>query len=279
VNLGCGTRFHPRWINLDISPQSADVIQADFSRSIPLETDSVDVVYHAAVIEHIRRSDAHAFLAECRRILRTNGVLRVGFPDLETIVRIYLEKLSLALAGDADAKADYNWIMLELVDQMVREQSGGEMLAFLRQTSIPNEEFIIGRIGDEGRHLIDMLKKSGEATAVVDSVSPRPRAKLDSIGTKIRTRLARMLMRDDDLRALALGRFRLGGEVHQWMYDRFSISELLNAAGFINADFHTARTSGIPGWANFYLDVTPDGRIVKPDLLFAEARKVEPQIA
>ena len=85
LNLGCGSRYHPDWINIDIVPHGPEVIQHDLSRGIPLPDASCDVVYHTAVLEHMRRSDAAAFLAECYRVLKPGGIVRVGVPDLERI--------------------------------------------------------------------------------------------------------------------------------------------------------------------------------------------------
>jgi hypothetical protein len=56
------------------------------------------------------------------------------------------------------------------------------------------------------------------------------------------------------------------------MYDRFSLAELLQAAGFNNPRATTAFDSVIPHWGEFGLDA--DGSFVrKPDSLFMEAFK------
>src|SRR5262245_53318777 len=117
VNLGCGKRYHPDWINIDIVPQGPHVISHDLSRDIPLPTGSCDVVYHSAALEHMRCPDARRFLEECWRILRPGGILRVAVPDLEKICRLYLEKLHAACNGAAGADDDYDWMLLEMYDQ------------------------------------------------------------------------------------------------------------------------------------------------------------------
>src|SRR5262249_15085538 len=76
----------------------------------------------------------------------------------------------------------------------------------------------------------------------------------------------------DEYRLLDVARFRSRGEVHQWMYDRFSLSQLLESCGFKNPVVRTAFESAIPGWSAFKLD--EEGGIVrKPDSLFMEAVK------
>ncbi|MDQ7834342.1 MAG: hypothetical protein RDU24_03075 [Humidesulfovibrio sp.] len=74
----------------------------------------------------------------------------------------------------------------------------------------------------------------------------------------------------DESDLLAIGRFRRGGEVHHWMYDRLSLGRLLGAAGFAGVCVCAAHESAIPDFARHHLDVTLDGRVRKPDSLFME---------
>jgi len=279
LNLGCGHRFHPDWINIDIVAHDPRVIQHDLASGIPLPDSSCDVVYSAAVFEHIRRADAPAFLHECFRVLKPGGIIRIGVPDLEQLCRLYLEKLALAVAGDQDAAHDYNWIVLELYDQTVREQSGGEMLAYLRQAPLPNEAFVYARIGEEGRELVNALRRSSlppqPSAAQPVSLLRRLRRRLVDFPAAIQGRLLVRWLGNDWQRALSIGRFRLAGEVHQWMYDRYSLARLLQLAGFRDPIVQNAASSQIPQWDNFHLDSFSDGTVIKPDLFFIEAVKPE----
>lgn len=266
LNLGCGGRYHPEWTNIDIAPQSKEVMQYDLSRGIPFPDASCDVVYHAAVFEHLRRPDAAAYLKECFRVLQPGGIVRIGVPDLEKICRLYLSKLEAASNGDPAAAFDYDWIMLELFDQTVREKSGGEMLDYLRQDPLPNEAFVYERIGEEGRQLIKTLRNR--------PVYPQKGSlSLSNFLNKLKKGMLSRLLGKKNKKALEIGRFRLAGEVHQWMYDRYSLSKLLMQAGFRNPQLQSASTSQIPNWTNFNLDTLPDGTIIKPDLFFMEAVK------
>lgn len=247
VNVGCGGRIHPDWVNIDIESTRPGVIAHDISRSLPMETGSCDAVYHSAVLEHIRPQDAGRLLAECHRVLKPGGILRIGVPDLETIARLYLEKLDQAAAGSTEAEADYDWMLLELLDQAVRERSGGQMLHYLAQQPMPNEAFVKERIGVEGEEIVETIRRSPEVMAS----KPEPAT--------------------PDERALAIGKFRLGGEVHQWMYDRFSLARLLRRTGFEDIRQVNQRESRIAGWETYHLEVTADGRLIKPDLLVMEA--------
>jgi predicted SAM-dependent methyltransferase len=269
LNLGCGERFHADWINIDLVPRGPGVLAHDLSTGIPFAEASVDAVYNAAVLEHIRRNDVPNFLREIYRVLKPGGIVRIGVPDLETICRLYLQKLASALAGEQGAAQDYDWLMIEMLDQMVREKSGGEMLDYLRQNPLANEQFVYHRIGNEGRELVKNLR--GE---------PLGRRffhyrELCSALRKLRGRLLMLLAGRSAARAFALGTFRLSGEVHQWMYDRFSLGRALQAAGFFQPITRAANESAIPDWLRFHLDANPDGTVIKPDLFFMEAVKPE----
>ncbi len=132
LNIGCGQSPTEGWFNYDNSPavwlarsrlltallgrtrlldehsiafaefcRGHDVRYANAAARIPHETGSVDAIYSSHMMEHLDRSEARAFLAECLRVLRPGGVLRLAVPDLRNNVRLYLED------NDADAFVDY----------------------------------------------------------------------------------------------------------------------------------------------------------------------------
>lgn len=277
LNLGCGNHYNRDWINMDISPGGPGVIACDLSRGIPAEDDSFDVVYHSHVIEHFRREDATGFMKECHRVLKPGGILRVATPDLEQICRIYLERLESVRGGKSEYVHDYDWILLEMYDQTVRESGGGGMLGYLRQNPIPNEAFVYRRIGEEGRNLVRQLREpqvGGRKSRLWPVNAGKVRKGIDLIMDKVQTDLlARLILGQDGVKALKIGRFRLGGEVHQWMYDQYSLSDLMKRAGFEGVIVQSASSSLISGWAGFNLDTLPNGIVYKPDSMYMEAIK------
>ncbi len=209
---------------------------------------------------------------ECFRILVPKGIIRVVVPDLEQIVRCYLHKLE-SVPKHNELTSDYDWILVELFDQMVREQSGGEMKKLLTAEQIPNQEFILERIGVEAQHIID----SRENKRLLNSYSWQQiigktfeKLKAWGYGKEL---LIWLLLNKQDYTALKIGRFRQSGEVHQWMYDRYSLKRLLEECGFIEVKQCAAHESRIPNWTSFNLDTEPDGAIYKPDSLYMEAIK------
>ena len=267
VNLGCGHRYHPDFVNVDIVATGPGVLVHDLSRGVPLETGTADVVYSAATLEHLRPADAERFVGECFRVLKPGGLLRLGVPDTERLCRLYLEKLELAAQGDAEAAHDYDWLRLEAFDQATRENPGGAMIEYLAQSPLPGRDFILERIGEEGRDLIE------------PSSAPAPRRPLTPgrvarfVARTAKARLLRLLLGRGGYHAYQVGAFRLGGEAHQQAYDRFSLGRLLVSAGFQDPKVCDAFQSAVPSWADYHLDVTAEGRVMKPDLFFMEAVK------
>lgn len=285
LNLGCGSRYHPDWVNVDIAPRDPAVIQHDLNNGIPFPEASCDVVYHAAVLEHLRRIDARDFMTECCRVLKPGGIVRIGVPDLEKICKVYLSKLTSALNGDETAAFDYDWIMLELYDQTAREKGGGGMLNYLRQNPLPNAEFVYERIGEEGRQLVEKLHtKVSDGRNIEQKSTAKPtffdtmRKRLRALPGTAKQRALWYLLGAEGIRALAIGRFRLAGEAHHWMYDRYSLARFLRSVGFDDPQLHEASTSQIPNWASFHLDTLSNGQPIKPDLFFMEAIKPQTSI-
>ena len=154
LNLGCGSRYHPNWTNIDFTSTNESIIAHNLNRGIPFPDDAFDVVYHSHVLEHFSKTSATNFLQECYRVLRPQGVLRVAVPDLEQIARTYLVALEKAVSGYQEWANNYEWILLEMYDQTVRNKPGGEMAAYLCQDNLVNEQFILDRCGVEVKNLI-----------------------------------------------------------------------------------------------------------------------------
>jgi predicted SAM-dependent methyltransferase len=268
VNLGCGDRYRPGWINIDIRPCGPGVIAHDLRKGIPLETGSCDLVYHSHLLEHLSYDAATVFMKECFRVLKPGGVIRVVVPDLEVICRLYLQKLDAVLAGDESLIADYEWMTLELLDQMARERGGGRIAEELRRTDLSNRDFVRSRIGN----IVDVLE-------MPPPVAPDPPGSLAFVGclrmlkNRARNLLLRLALDEDGRRALLVGCFHTSGELHHWMYDRLSLCKLLRSVGFESPLVQFATRSLVNDWPIFRLDTDENDKVIKPDSLFMEAIK------
>ena len=223
------------------------------------------------------------------RVLRPGGILRVVVPDLENIASEYLKLLHENLRAPTEqSSANYDWMLLEMYDQTVRNHSGGQMAAFLTQPELPNEQFIIERIGYVGQSLINSVRANiNPITPSLQTANPVITAAKPTVSPAYLKRVARYMKRsllkflqpvknphgtENETEASRIGRFRLAGEVHMWMYDQFSLTRLLTHAGFEKIVRLDPYNSEIPDWAVYELDVK-NGMVFDPTSLFIEARK------
>jgi hypothetical protein len=63
------------------------------------------------------------------------------------------------------------------------------------------------------------------------------------------------------------------GELHRWMYDRFTLKQLLSSAGFKDIRSESHSGGRIDGWATFHLDMQQEGNAYKHDSIYVEAVK------
>lgn len=272
LNLGCGSHFHSSWTNIDFVSTGQGVIAHNLLGGIPYDNHFFDVVYHSHVLEHFSKTDGERFIRECYRVLKKRGIIRIAVPDLQRIVRDYLENLEKVLAGDQLAKHDYEWIKLELYDQTIRNRSGGEMKNYLFQESIPNEAYVYSRIGLEGKHIRESYLKQKPQKDIQKKSGWSIKFGKYFHFSNYKNKLKQLMLSDLEKKALKVGLFRLGGEIHQWMYDEFSLKSLLSETGFTQIRICQADESNIPSWNNYQLDMT-NGVVRKPDSLFMEAIK------
>jgi predicted SAM-dependent methyltransferase len=269
LNIGCGSYYsmESTWTNLDFVSLDKHVIAHNLLKGIPFNDNSFDFVYHSHVLEHFSKQDGERLIQECFRVLKPGGILRVAVPDLETIVRNYILWLDKGIENPDDEiiRANYNWMLIELYDQAVRNSSGGEMAKYIFQEKIINEDFVYERIGEEGK---------GIRKQYLQQRSQIHNAKftLKRIVSVVFHILKNIIKSKKASKFEQIGRFRLGGEIHQWMYDRYSLIGLLTKSGFVQIKKTTTFDSYLTDWGKYNFD-SVQGSVRKPDSLFIEARK------
>lgn len=274
INIGCGNIFDTHWINLDVSPSAKEVKKWDIREGLPFDNNSIDACYSSHVFEHLSVDDAQKFLDECMRVLKPKGIIRLVVPDLEAIAKIYIDTLSKIDQGITEIEPDYDWILLEMYDQTVRNYSGGQMGKYLSNPDLVNREFILSRIGFEAEKF--WQHSNSDFTQSIGLVERLRSKNLSKIVKKLRIAIAKffvfVILGQESAKAFDIGLFRTSGEVHQWMYDRFSMTRVLNQCGFTNIRICEANESSIPSFSSYCLDII-NGKVRKPDSLFLEACK------
>ena len=144
------------------------------------------------------------------------------------------------------------------------------MLRLLAQPDLSNEEFIFNRVGSEAIKLRQSIK--GRELPPDDAII-MPGVNQKNVGL-YREAVAALqkLVGDEAPRLLAETLFRNRGEIHCWMYDRFSLRRLMAKVGVGDVKVCAFDESRIPDFYAFGLD-SEGGRVRKPDSIFAEGAK------
>jgi predicted SAM-dependent methyltransferase len=271
LNIGCGRHYHPAWVNLDLQSDDPNVICHNVTHGIPFSDSHFDNVYHSHILEHLDPERGQELIGECFRVLKPGGIMRVVVPDLEEIAQLYLAMHDQAWEGNDLAQVNYHWMKMELLDQMVRSQSGGLMGPYMAEVQEDKAEFVQSRIGSE-YHLCRAPDVDPRDEQLTLSVWESVCSSLRGIKASLARKVVRMLMGESAEQAFEESLFRGQGEVHRWMYDRYSLRELCLKEGFVDFQVSTAFESQIEGYNEFQLDSVGQ-EIRKPDSLFIECRK------
>jgi predicted SAM-dependent methyltransferase len=270
LNLGCGNQFHSDWINIDFNSPHQSVHCHDISQGIPYPDNHFDAVYHSHVLEHFTKKDGFFLLSECYRTLKLGAALRLVIPDLENILQAYLHLIE-NYQNTPDREDKHDWLIIELFDQCARESSGGEMKTYLsRRFSDDTKLFLIERVGD----MFFSYQKDSQPTM------SRPKTfhiskilRLLTSPAEMRERAVKLMLGRSGYKALQIGRFRLSGETHKWMYDKYSIQTILARIGFTEIEEKGHTMSRIKEWDKYLLDSDANGNMRMPASLIIEAVK------
>ncbi len=267
LNFGCGHRFAKGWVNIDFHSEHPEVQRVNLLRRLPFADGDFDAIYSSHVLEHFAPATAEVLLRECHRLLKPGGILRTVVPDLENVCREYLRILDEVQTSDT-ARRRYEWIILEMLDQLTRAQPSGLMGPFRQKLMAAND-----------REMIDYVQSRTDTIPWTLSASRTLSRRLRSLTwNKLRTKLVYLYVGSvkrflpPGVRSALIDDTRIG-EKHKWMYDWHSLSGLLRRCGFDQVVFLPASDSQIPGFVDDLLDTEADGRSYKSGSLYSEARK------
>lgn len=266
LNLACGSKISRvgNWTNVDFQSPEDGVLEMNILKGLDFPAETFDAVYSAQFIEHLTLEEGEQVLRNVAQVMKPGGVIRLVTPDLEELARTYLALLD-GLKGSASGEPDnrYNWVRLEIFDQIVRDRSGGETPAFLAASDEATRNFIIERIGHTATTFFAPQESRRQRLAPF-----RVLRKLNRIPRRL-WQIAKNVVATDTMR---VGRFRRSGEVHRYMHDIYSLTRLLHRAGFHAVERVDARRSSIPDWGKYQLDVV-NGVVDGPLALYVEARR------
>lgn len=147
---------------------------------------------------------------------------------------------------------EYDWLMLEILDQMVRMESGGQMQQCFSEIQASRDtthaSIIQHRVGEDlltytPTHRISFLSK----------------LTLDKLANKCLHLYLKMLyyLTPRSIRSEIFIKTSIG-ERHKWAYDCFSLTRMLQQCGFQDIDIMQYNTSSIPNFNDYLLDINAD---------------------
>jgi predicted SAM-dependent methyltransferase len=91
IHLGCGDINSSEYINVDSRPFPHIHHIHDVSFLPFFKDDFADLIYASHILEHIPMENLREVINEWKRVLKKGGILRIGVPDFDTILKIYRE--------------------------------------------------------------------------------------------------------------------------------------------------------------------------------------------
>lgn len=268
LNFGCGNRIANGWVNIDFYSNDKRVRNVNILKGFPYEDNSFDVVYSSHVIEHFTSEQAAFVLGEARRILKKGGIVRTVVPDFAETCREYLRVLLLSDQDPQKAKK-YEWIMIELLDQMVRMCPAGKMGLFFKNVmNGPDYEFA------------QYIRARVQNTVLGEKTPSVPFYKKINIRTfnKIMPKLTGMYVSfvkhliPASIRTMVFVETGIG-ERHRWMYDFYGLKQLYCRVGFLGSQSLAYNESNVPDFNRDCLDCNSNGTSYKNNSLYLEAIK------
>ena len=266
LNLACGSKVSKtgNWTNVDFQSPVDEVIEMNILKGLRFPEATFDVVYSAQFIEHLTLEEGEKVLKGIARVMKPGGVLRLVTPDLEELSRSYLHFLDQLKADPNDDAANrYDWVRMELFDQIVRDHSGGDTPAFLAGCDEATKRYVIERLGYTATTFFTSPESQRRDLSFLKLLR-----NLNKIPRKMRQLASHFLASE----VTKIGVFRRSGEVHRYMHDVYSLSRLLRRAGFDPVTCVDAHTSAIKDWQQYELDVV-GGVVDAPLSLYVEAKR------
>lgn len=270
INLGCGPVFvgSTDWLNFDFAPAANGVAKANLLDRLQLNDRTASMVYSSHFLEHVPKSMVPVILREWLRVLQPGGVVRIVVPDLENLAREYLH---MRAAGEHE-KADF--VVLEMIDQCVRRDTGGELGSFYRHLGVQPEanaapmiDYIRERTGENLRASA-ASGQNAEGGGTSRRVLSALRRRIERIWIRLCLLALPAAFRSQNVSLAAVG------ECHHWLWDYHQLKAALEAAGFEAVQRRSANTSAVSDFPFQPLDLDADGRPRKgAESMYLEAQK------
>jgi predicted SAM-dependent methyltransferase len=193
LQLGSGSNVYEGWLNTDVVDfkRKNEIVYLDATKPFPLPDAAFDAVFSEHMIEHLTYEDGIRCLAECHRVLRAGGRIRVATPSLDRLI-------TLCDAEQSDLQGRYiRWSIDSFQGGAVPYLPGfvvnnffrdwGHQFIYDRQTLghalesvgfVDVEEWPVGESGDQAlvgleRHMRSAAEFNAFETMVLEARRPR----------------------------------------------------------------------------------------------------------
>lgn len=89
LHLGCGPTYLDGFLNIDANPTHRIDLWLNVRCGLPFAAGSVDSIYSTHMVEHFYPDELESLLAECVRVLRPGGGMRLIVPSLRSAIAAY----------------------------------------------------------------------------------------------------------------------------------------------------------------------------------------------
>jgi len=120
IHLGCGDIASPEFINVDAHPAPHVHYACDVIDLSIFPDNYADLVYACHLLEHIPRNKLRRTLWEWRRVLKSDGILRLSVPSFDALVDIYggcgqdIDSIAALLMGGQDYPENIHYSIFNL---------------------------------------------------------------------------------------------------------------------------------------------------------------------
>ena len=91
LHIGCGPHRLDGWLNTDVDTRNG-AVYLNATKPLPFPSNTFECIFSEHMIEHIPIRAAQEFIAECARVLKPGGVLRIATPDMAFLFALWDSK-------------------------------------------------------------------------------------------------------------------------------------------------------------------------------------------
>ena len=115
LNLGCGNRAIPGFINIDIESFDNTDVALDIRKVDEKFSNKCKLIYSSHVLEHFKKNEIKDLLYSWNKCLVPGGILRLAVPDFDAVVQYYkltkdIDSIQSFLNGGQKSSLDYHFI-------------------------------------------------------------------------------------------------------------------------------------------------------------------------